>query len=71
MNKEQVLGLVRHILTAVGAVLTFKGVIDEATFTGLVGILLTSTASIWSLFEKKTSTLLTKAEDLLKKKREF
>jgi hypothetical protein len=68
MNQEQILGLVRHILTAVGAILTFKGIIDEGTYTALVGILLTSTASIWSLLGKRTSTLVAKAQDLLAKK---
>lgn len=53
MNKEQVLGLLRHVLTFVGGILIAKGTIDEATATELVGGLITVIGGVWSVLTKK------------------
>lgn len=53
MNKEQVLGLLRHILTFVGGILVAKGTFDEATATELTGGLITVIGAVWSVLVKK------------------
>jgi hypothetical protein len=54
MNKEQVLGLIRHILTFVGGIVLTKGLIDESLYTELVGGVTTLVGTIWSIVGKKS-----------------
>jgi hypothetical protein len=54
MNKEKVLGLVRHILTFVGGIVITKGLIDESLYTELVGGVATLIGTIWSIASKKS-----------------
>jgi hypothetical protein len=53
MNKEQVLGIIRHSLTFLGGILIMKGVVDEATFTEISGAVITLVGGVWSIFIKK------------------
>lgn len=53
MNKERILGIVRHTLTFVGGILIMKGIVDEALVTEIVGGAVTLVGAIWSIFEKK------------------
>ena len=52
MNKEQVLGIIRHALTFVGGILVTKGLIDETTVTEIIGGIITLTGTIWSVLAK-------------------
>ena len=52
MNKEQILGIVRHVLTFVGGFLITKGLVDETFVTEIVGALSTIIGSVWSFFAK-------------------
>lgn len=52
MNKEQVLGIVRHVLTFIGGILLTKGVIDESALSEVIGGVITLTGTIWSIVEK-------------------
>lgn len=52
MNKEQILGLVRHVLTFVGGFLITKGVIDEAISAEAIGAIITLIGSVWSVASK-------------------
>ena len=52
MNKEQILGLVRHVLTFVGGFLITKGVIDETISTEAIGAIITLIGSVWSVASK-------------------
>lgn len=54
MKKDQILGLIRHLLTFVGGLAIAKGLIDESQQTELVGALCTLIGSIWSVLAKKT-----------------
>lgn len=54
MTKEQVLGLVRHVLTFAGGFLITKGVLDEATSLEIIGAAVTLIGSVWSVVSKKT-----------------
>ena len=65
MNKDQVLGIIRHVLTAAGAVLAVKGYTDEATATGIVGSLMAAIGGIWSIVDKKEDNIVAKAKEIL------
>ncbi len=56
MNKEQILGLVRHVLTFVGGYLITKGVIDETISTEAIGAIITLIGSVWSVASKVQKT---------------
>jgi len=49
MNKDQILGIIRHVLTFVGGILVTKGLIDEGMVTELVGGSVTLIGGIWSV----------------------
>lgn len=52
MNKDKILGIIRHGLTFLGGVLVTQGVIDDAIFTELFGAAMTLIGGIWSVVEK-------------------
>lgn len=52
MQKEKVLGVIRHTLTFVGGLLVMKGLVDEALSTEIIGGIITLVGSIWSIFDK-------------------
>ena len=53
MNKEQVLGLIRHGLTFVGGLLVSHGVITDLVSADIVGSLMGLIGVIWSVLIKK------------------
>ncbi len=53
MKIEQVMGIIRHILTFVGGVVVAKGLVDEALITEIIGGTLTLIGGIWSIISKK------------------
>ncbi len=53
MNKDQVLGLVRHILTFVGGVLVAKGLATDVMTTELIGSTMSVIGLVWSIVSKK------------------
>ncbi len=52
MNKEKVLGIVRHVLTFGGGILIAKGIIDESTASEIIGGVITLVGAIWSVVAK-------------------
>ena len=52
LNKEKILGLVRHTLTFVGAIYITKGIVDETLVTELIGGAITLTSAICSIASK-------------------
>lgn len=52
MNKDQVMGLVRHGLTFIGGIVLTKGLVDESTLTEIIGAISTLIGSIWSIIDK-------------------
>ena len=52
MNKNQVLGILRHFLTFLGGVLITKGLVDETTATEIIGGVITLVGAVWSVIEK-------------------
>jgi hypothetical protein len=53
MNKEQVLGVFRHILTFVGGTLITKGIFDPELANEVIGTVVTIIGTVWSVFAKK------------------
>ena len=53
MVKEQVLGVVRHVLTFVGGIVVAKGYIDNAAVTEIIGGAMTLAGAVWSVIDKK------------------
>lgn len=52
MNKNQIIGIVRHTLTFLGGIIVTKGLIDESTLLEIVGSISTLIGAIWSIIEK-------------------
>lgn len=53
MNKEQVLGIIRHTLTFVGGVLVIKGMSSEAAISETIGAVMTAVGFLWSVIKNK------------------
>jgi hypothetical protein len=52
MNKNQILGILRHSLTFIGGILVMRGLVDETTATEIVGGIITLVGTIWSIVDK-------------------
>jgi hypothetical protein len=50
--KEQVLGLIRHILTFGGGLAVAKGLVDENSVVEIVGAVVALIGSVWSVASK-------------------
>lgn len=53
MNKEQILGIIRHLFTFIGGILVLRGTLDEALAEQIAGGLVTLIGTVWSVFTKK------------------
>jgi hypothetical protein len=53
MTKEQIQGIVRHVLTFVGGILVLQGVIEESLINELIGGVVALAGTLWSIFSKK------------------
>jgi len=53
MNKETILGFVRHVLTFGGGFAVAKGLIDPEMLTEAVGAIVTMVGIFWSAVDKK------------------
>ena len=53
MNKDSVLGLVRHVLTFAGGFLVTAGSLDPTSLETAVGAIVTLDGIVWSVVAKK------------------
>jgi hypothetical protein len=53
MNGEQIAGIVRAIVAAVGGYLVGKGLADAETVAAVAGAAATIVAAVWSVLSKK------------------
>jgi len=53
MTKEQIQGIVRHVLTFVGGILVIQGVVEESILNELIGGAVALAGTLWSIFSKK------------------
>lgn len=52
LTQEQVLGIVRHILTFGGGILVTKGLLDNGMLSEISGAVITLIGAVWSIVEK-------------------
>jgi hypothetical protein len=55
VQKEQVLGLVRHALTFFGGIVVAKGLATDSQMMDIVGMSITLIGAVWSVLDKKKS----------------
>tara|TARA_R110000868_G_C10706052_1_gene749541 strand:+ start:624 stop:794 length:171 start_codon:yes stop_codon:yes gene_type:complete len=55
MNKEQLLGIVRHALTFIGGILVIKGIATEAVTNEVIGTVMTAIGAVWSYIKNGTA----------------
>jgi hypothetical protein len=53
VQKEQIMGLVRHGLTFIGGILVAKGLASEGQIMDMVGMLMTFVGTLWSVVSNK------------------
>jgi hypothetical protein len=53
MTQEQIFGVVRHTMTAIGGILIAKGLVADGAWTELTGAAITLAGVIWSIVAKK------------------
>lgn len=58
MNSDQIYGLIRTILAAIGGLAVGKGWIDSATVTTVAGALATVIVAFWSAWANKKANLV-------------
>ncbi len=55
MNKESILGIVRHVLTFAGGYVAAKGIADQALVNEAIGAVMTIAGIAWSIAVKKAA----------------
>jgi hypothetical protein len=55
LTKDQLMGIVRHVITFVGGILITKGLIDDSILTEIVGGSVALSGAIWSIVSKNKS----------------
>lgn len=58
MNSDQIGGIVRAILSAVGGYFVGKGFLDASTLTTIVGAVTTLIVTGWSLWTNSTTAMI-------------
>jgi len=53
MNKEQVLGIIRHALTFIGGILVIKGITTAVISNEVIGAVMTAVGAVWSVIKNK------------------
>jgi energy-converting hydrogenase Eha subunit C len=56
MHAEQLWGIVRTILAAIGGWIAAKGYVDDATIQAVIGAIGTIFVAVWSFVAKKPAT---------------
>ena len=64
MNSDQIAGIIRAILSAIGGYFVGKGIIDASTMTSIVGALATLGAALWDFFAKTNNAIVASAAAL-------
>lgn len=53
MTRDMWLGLMRHVLTALGGVMVARGAVDTGTMEMAIGGSVTLAGAIWSIIDKR------------------
>jgi len=60
LNKEQILSIIRQVLTTTGAILITTGVMNEGMTTEILGIIMTLVSAVWSIVDKTDASMAQK-----------
>ena len=55
LTKDQLMGIVRHVITFVGGILVTKGLFDDSILTEIIGGTVALSGAIWSIVSKNKS----------------
>ena len=55
MNKDQLAGIIRALVAAVGGYFVGKGLLDGATMETIAGAVATLATAVWSVYSKKAA----------------
>lgn len=64
MSSEQITGVVRAILAAIGGYVIAKGWVDAANFETIAGAVVTSVVAGWSIFAKRPASIAVQAQNI-------
>ena len=64
LNKEQILSIVRQVLTATGAILITTGLINDGVYYELIGTIMTLISGIWSVIDKTDANIIKKFDNI-------
>lgn len=53
MNAEQVAGVVRAVIAAIGGYFVGRGIVDQSTVSSVAGAAATIVTAVWSVWAKK------------------
>lgn len=54
MNRDEILGIIRHALTFFGGIITTHGIADKETVGVIIGAIITVVGGVWSIYDKRT-----------------
>lgn len=63
LNKEQILSIIRQILTAAGVIMITTGVMETGIYTEIIGSIMTLISTIWSIVDKTDASMAQKMVD--------
>ena len=69
LNKEQILSIIRQVLTATGAILITAGVMKEGMTTELLGTIMTLVSGVWSVVDKTDANIVKKFDNIQAKQK--
>lgn len=58
MTADQITGVLRAILTAIGGYVVGKGIVDQATATQIIGAVLTLIGAGWSIYSNRPKVIV-------------
>ena len=53
MSQEQLLGILRHVLTFGGGLIVANGNVDDATMQTIIGAIVSLAGAVWSVHSKR------------------
>ncbi len=69
LNKEQILSIIRQVLTATGAILITAGVMKEGMTTEILGTIMTLISAVWSIVDKTDANIVKKFDNIQAKQK--
>lgn len=64
LNKEQILSIIRQVLTATGAILVTTGVMQDGIYTELLGTVMALISGVWSIVDKTDTNIIKKFDNI-------